>query len=167
MRHILRFNGHDHHAALARSGAAQSVLLNDAILPAHLAAGQGSSANLRLAGTTTGLHIADANDRVFIWLNGETYEVAVVEPLALYASATAAATGLDSRAPMPGSVVSVPVAIGDIVKPGDTLIVIESMKLEVALKATQPGRVAVINAAAGQSFEKDAILVSLIAEEAA
>jgi 3-methylcrotonyl-CoA carboxylase alpha subunit len=64
-------------------------------------------------------------------------------------------------------VVSVPVAIGDIVKPGDTLIVIESMKLEVALKATQPGRVAAINTAAGQSFEKDAVLVSLIAEKAA
>jgi len=68
---------------------------------------------------------------------------------------------------MPGSVVALPVAVGDSVRAGDTLVIIESMKLEVALKATQPGRVAAINCAIGRSFEKDAVLVVLAGEGSA
>jgi multidrug efflux pump subunit AcrA (membrane-fusion protein) len=63
----------------------------------------------------------------------------VLEPLAVHARQAGAATGLEARAPMPGSVVALPVAVGDSVRAGDTLVIIESMKLEVALKADAAG----------------------------
>jgi acetyl/propionyl-CoA carboxylase alpha subunit/acetyl-CoA carboxylase carboxyltransferase component len=45
------------------------------------------------------------------------------------------------RSPAPAVVVSVPVSAGDTVAVGDALVVLESMKMETAVKATFPGRV--------------------------
>ena len=167
MRHIVRLEGQDHAAALSGPVNDRQLLLDGAALAASLVRKAGSSAALQVAGTTFGLHIAGTDDRLFIRLDGEVYEVAVLEPLAVHARQAGAATGLEARAPMPGSVVALPVAVGDSVRAGDTLVIIESMKLEVALKATQPGRVAAISCAVGRSFEKDAVLVVLAGEGSA
>ena len=45
------------------------------------------------------------------------------------------------RAPMPGSVLLVPVAVGDAVEAGQTVVVLESMKMELALTAPVDGTV--------------------------
>jgi acetyl-CoA/propionyl-CoA carboxylase, biotin carboxylase, biotin carboxyl carrier protein len=72
------------------------------------------------------------------------------------------AFGADSRtsgsdgvvvAPMPGTVLSVDVTVGDSVDAGAGLGVLEAMKMELALKAPVAGRVAEVNAAVGGSVE--------------
>ncbi len=66
------------------------------------------------------------------------------------------------RAPMPGLVVSVPVADGQVVKKGDVLLVLESMKMQNELKSPRAGSVARIKVAAGDRVEKKQILLSVI-----
>ena len=64
------------------------------------------------------------------------------------------------RAVGEAEVIAVAAEPGAQVQAGDTLMVIESMKLETAIKAPRDGVVATVTFAAGQSFERDAVLVT-------
>lgn len=65
------------------------------------------------------------------------------------------------RAPMPGRVVLVQAKPGDTVSAGDVVLVIEAMKMELALKAPRDGVVAEIRTTAGEFVEADAVLATL------
>lgn len=61
--------------------------------------------------------------------------------------------------PMPGMIVSVNVEVGDEVKAGHPLAVVEAMKMENILRAEQDGVVAVVNATAGDTLAVDDIIL--------
>lgn len=63
-------------------------------------------------------------------------------------------------APMPGRVVKLLVAVGDEVKAGQGLIVIEAMKMENELRAKGPGKIGEIHVQAGAAVEAGAKLLS-------
>ena len=62
-------------------------------------------------------------------------------------------------APMPGRIVLVKANAGDTVEEGQELLVMEAMKMELALKAPRAGTIASIGAAQGDFVEADAVLV--------
>ena len=64
-------------------------------------------------------------------------------------------------APMPGMVVKVEVAVGDRVKAGQGVVIVEAMKMENELKAPADGVVASIAVETGQTVEKGALLLTL------
>jgi 3-methylcrotonyl-CoA carboxylase alpha subunit len=75
-----------------------------------------------------------------------------------------ASRGADDRrlqAPMPGRVVLVKAQPGDRVLAGQELLVMEAMKMELALKAPRDGVIAEVRAAEGDFVEADAVLVTL------
>ncbi|MGJ4731043.1 acetyl/propionyl/methylcrotonyl-CoA carboxylase subunit alpha [Luteimonas sp. SDU101] len=84
-------------------------------------------------------------------------------PVAVYRHEPAAqSTGDDRvRAPMPGRVVALRVSAGDRVEAGQELVVLEAMKMELALKAPRAGTVAELRAADGEFVEADSVLVLL------
>lgn len=63
-------------------------------------------------------------------------------------------------APMPGQVRSVSVSVGDAVKKGQTLVVIEAMKMENILTATQDGVVKEVMATQGESLAVDQPIIA-------
>ena len=65
------------------------------------------------------------------------------------------------RAPMPGRVVQVNRASGDAVQAGDVVLVLEAMKMELALKAPRDGVLAGVGVQAGEFVEADAVLATL------
>jgi biotin carboxyl carrier protein len=69
-----------------------------------------------------------------------------------------AATGA-IRAPLPGKVVSIKCSVGDSVKVGDTVLVLESMKMENAIMAPKSGRVKEIPVAEGANVALDDVLL--------
>jgi pyruvate carboxylase subunit B len=69
-------------------------------------------------------------------------------------------------APMPGLVVRVNVTAGDQVQPGQSLVVMEAMKMENELRSPSGGVVASVRVQAGAVVEKGAVLVELRAAEA-
>ncbi|SEV86575.1 biotin carboxylase N-terminal domain-containing protein [Luteibacter sp. 329MFSha] len=62
-------------------------------------------------------------------------------------------------APMPGRIVLVRAAVGDSVEEGQELLVMEAMKMELALKAPRAGTIESISAAQGDFVDADAVLV--------
>jgi propionyl-CoA carboxylase alpha chain len=72
---------------------------------------------------------------------------------------TASDSGKTLRCPMPGLVVSIAVAEGQEVKAGETLAVVEAMKMENVLRAERDGAVKKIHAKAGDSLAVDAVIL--------
>ena len=105
--------------------------------------------------------IATRGDEVFIHLDGEAYALRYEHPLTRLAHAAQGAAEAQLRAPMPGSVVSLAVKPGDAVTKGQTLLVIESMKMETTLAAPRDGEVATVHVAVAQTFDRDAVLLEL------
>lgn len=120
--------------------------------------------------------------RFNITVNGKAYDVSVEElgagapaPVAAPAPAAAPAApapaaapaapaapvsgGTEVRAPMPGTVLELKVAVGDTVENGQTLLVLEAMKMENDIASPAAGKVASINVAKGASVNSDDLLV--------
>ena len=92
-----------------------------------------------------------------LWLAHEGYAYRVREP-SIEETHQTSAEG-EVRAPMPGSVLSVHVAAGDEVKEGQTLAVVESMKMELSLTCPFDGTVARVEAKAGDRVKEKQTLV--------
>ena len=75
--------------------------------------------------------------------------------------AAAPAAGVQVKSPLPGSVIKVLVSEGQAVKKGDTLLTLESMKMENAIMAEQDGTVKQIAVSAGQNVMQDDLLIVL------
>jgi propionyl-CoA carboxylase alpha chain len=68
-------------------------------------------------------------------------------------------SGKAVRSPMPGLVISIAVAEGQEVKAGETLAVVEAMKMENVLRADRDGVVKRIHARRGESLAVDAVIL--------
>jgi biotin carboxyl carrier protein len=79
----------------------------------------------------------------------------------LTAAASVSSGPAPLKAPMPGLVVRVQVAVGDAVTAGQGLVVVEAMKMENELRATASGIVTAVHATVGTAVEKGAMLVEL------
>ncbi|HEY0254029.1 MAG TPA: biotin/lipoyl-containing protein [Kofleriaceae bacterium] len=100
-------------------------------------------------------HRYDAGDRVFVRIAGETFVI----PRVLRAGA--AANRDELRSDMPGTVVKHHVKLGQRVAPGDPLVTVESMKLQVVIAADRDGVIKTLPFAEGAAFDRGAVLVTL------
>lgn len=115
--------------------------------------------------------IADPGDERGKWLlhiDGFPIEAEVVDDRTRAIRAMTAKSGVASgpkpvRAPMPGMIVRVEVAVGDQVKVGQGVVVVEAMKMENELKAETAGTVTKIHAVPGTAVEKGTILIEFAA----
>ena len=117
-----------------------------------------------------------------ITVNGTVYDVTVEEngavsapaaaprraaaaaPVAAPAAKPAAAAGAGSvkiEAGAAGKVFKIEASVGDSVKRGDTILVLEIMKMETPVVATEDGTVASINVSVGDAVEAGALLATL------
>ncbi|MEZ5751627.1 MAG: pyruvate carboxylase [Paracoccaceae bacterium] len=107
----------------------------------------------------------DGEVKVFFELNGQprTIRVPNRKIKATQAVRPKAAEGNPAHvgAPMPGSVASVAVSVGQKVKPGDLLLTIEAMKMETGLHADREATVKAVHATAGAQIEAKDLLIEL------
>jgi glutaconyl-CoA decarboxylase len=79
-------------------------------------------------------------------------------PAAPAAPAPVAADGTQIKAPMPGSILAVKKNVGDAVKAGEVIVVLEAMKMENDIVAPCDGVVKSINAPKGTTVNTDDVL---------
>ena len=63
--------------------------------------------------------------------------------------------------PMPGKILSLKAAVGQSVKKGEVILILEAMKMENEIVATDDGTIASINVTAGQSVEAGDLLATI------
>jgi len=66
---------------------------------------------------------------------------------------------LDIKAPMPGLILEISVKVGDRIKKGDPVLVLEAMKMENMLKSSGEGEIKEILVEPGSSVEKNQVLI--------
>ena len=105
-----------------------------------------------------------------ITVNGTAYEVTVEEngnaaaPVAAAPKTAAPAAGAGSvkvSAAVPGKVVKIVASVGQSVKAGDSVVIVESMKMEIPVVAPQDGTIASIDVAEGAAVENGDTLATM------
>jgi biotin carboxyl carrier protein len=76
-------------------------------------------------------------------------------------AAAAAVDGHAIKTPLPGVIIDVKVNVGDTVAKGQTVVVLEAMKMENNINADRDGKVAAIQVAKGDTVADGAVLVVL------
>ena len=82
-------------------------------------------------------------------------------PAAPAAAPAAAGAGKAVTSPLPGVIIAVKVKVGDAVKAGQEVAVLEAMKMENSIEATHDGTVTAINVAKGDSVLEGAPIVTI------
>ena len=95
----------------------------------------------------------------FVRIGGRTHEVTLIDPRDEFAGHDASRDEI--HAPMPGAIVSIHKQAGELVTRGETVITIESMKLQTALAAPRDGRLLDVLKKDGETFDKDELLARL------
>jgi 3-methylcrotonyl-CoA carboxylase alpha subunit len=161
MHHAFKIGESEHNLELSRAREGYRLHLADRTLPVNLHLEDDGSAILTFNGRSERVLIATRGDDVFVHLNGTAYQLRYEHPLQRLAQQSAGSAEDHVRAPMPGSLVSVAVQAGQSVARGDTLLVMESMKMETSIAAPRDGVVEAVHFAPGQTFDRDALLLSL------
>ena len=117
-----------------------------------------SDGEVRLDGAGVRAWVAAAGDARWVFLDGRTYVFEVQK-----GRTARRQTGQHESltAPMPATVRRINVAVGDRVTRGDTLIVLEAMKMELPIKAGTDGVVESINCRESELVQPGATLIEL------
>lgn len=120
-----------------------------------------------------------SSEQVSVTVNGETYVVdmekekepeqvkPVVKPVATPTVQPAASSNSRVyndkvvKAPLPGVIIDVKVKVGDTIEEGDTVVILEAMKMNNNLTAECSGTVVAVNVQPGNSVMEDDVLVEI------
>ena len=165
MHHAFKLGDAEHNLELSRSADGYRLHLADRVIAFDLKTGADGRAWLTVDGVSHEVVIATRGDDVFVHFDGEAYQLRYEHPLKRLAAAGQGSAEDKVLAPMPGSIVSVQIKVGDAVTKGQTLLVMESMKMETTVTAPRDGVIEAVTYDKGQTFDRDALLLSLVALE--
>ena len=165
MKYIVDLNGERREVELDGSTAK----IDDSEIPASLEAIEGTPLVVVTLGDEVHRVIvrrAGGRGRYVLSVDGHRFEVEALDERARTIRDITAAVAKPSGpapivAPMPGLVVRVNVAVGDVITAGHGAVVMEAMKMENELRAKTGGTVKAVHAEVGMAVEKGAVLVEL------
>lgn len=123
----------------------------------------GNQFTFSLQEKTEHAYISQDDSAVFVMRDGCEFTFQKVKTVAENGDDTGGGSRLIS--PMPGVVTMINIAEGDMVTKGDTLIIMEAMKMELSLCAPRDGIVKALNVVAGDQVSDGAVLLELEEEQ--
>ena len=119
--------------------------------------------------TVSAVEGPDASGKMVVRISGVEREVSILDERALLLHRMGMSSGNDAAelelcAPMPGKVLNVLVKPGDSVNSGDSLLVLEAMKMENVIKSSVSATVEEVPANAGSAVEKGELLIKFAAK---
>jgi biotin carboxyl carrier protein len=110
---------------------------------------------------------SDFSNKIYtIIINSNTYQVSITNSLDLLIKEMGYSVGSSKRlnfinSPMPGIIIDLNVKKGDVVKEGDTLIILEAMKMENAIICSKDSIVKSVHVKTGDTVQKNKLLIEL------
>ncbi|MBK5260054.1 MAG: hypothetical protein JJE51_10705 [Thermoanaerobaculia bacterium] len=151
---VITIGGEQHELNVERAGDA----VRAGELLVEIVSVRAEEAELRIAGKTYMVPFAFEGTRIHFAFDGEIYTADVAEK---GARVRARHRDHSMSAPMPGVVLKILVAPGDVVSKGAPLVVLEAMKMEHQIHAPQDGKVTAINCREGELVQPGLDLVEL------
>jgi 3-methylcrotonyl-CoA carboxylase alpha subunit len=168
-----RLNGRGHHEFLLRNGTEELTVTATAKaggwrlqLGGQVFLGRAERrSDGRLAIVLDGRHtpvaVLDHGPETVVLLDGESWRLVEIDPLISHQGEDPTAGRL--TAPMPGRVAELMVGVGDVVRRGEPLIIIEAMKIEHTVTAPADGIVEAVRFSVGDLVEEGEELLALSA----
>jgi biotin carboxyl carrier protein len=140
-----------------------SITLNGTVYQGNLMLTGPGEGWLSYEGRILPFYMSKKQNALNIWINGKTYTVNLFTPESrrTHFNGAAAITNGEIKAPMPGTILKVPVKPGDRVEMNQPLIIMESMKMEMTLSAPQAGIVQTVTCQEGLLVEMGTVLITL------
>lgn len=165
MNHCFEVDGVEYQLWLSRCREDYRLCLHDRVIAPVAFSHRGDGCGVvMIAGESQPVRFAIDGDTVHVHINGGTRSLHYRDPLRTLARSKQETSQAVARAPMPGVVIVTRVSPGQAVSVGTPLMTIESMKLETVIRSPQDGIVDRIHFKQGESFEQDAVLVTLLEE---
>ena len=118
---------------------------------------QGGQLRVEVSGASHLAHVAKAGDYWWIHMDGRIHVVRMHEP----GSSEAESAQGGMSAPMPGTILEILVKQGQRVREGQTLLVMEAMKMEHRIQAPRAGEVTRLHYSVGDRVDRGTILVEI------
>ena len=172
-KYNFRINGHDYQvdvnsveggiADVTVNGTDYKVELADAVpAPAQQAARPAPQATFTAAPAVTPQATAQATQQAAQAAQAAQATAQATQTAAQTATASAPqGKGEVVTAPLPGVILDIKVKVGDVVKAGQTVAVLEAMKMENEIEATASGTVTAVNAGKGDSVLEGAAIITI------
>jgi len=130
---------------------------------AQIAAVEPGVYSVLMDGRSYEARIEETDGCVVVFIDGHRFEVEIRDPRRW--SRQAGKQGVEGRlnvtAPMPGKIVRLLVAVGDMVEAGQGLLVVEAMKMQNEMKAPKAGCIVALTARAGATVAAGDVLASI------
>ncbi|MFE0601192.1 acetyl/propionyl/methylcrotonyl-CoA carboxylase subunit alpha [Streptomyces sp. NPDC058892] len=166
--HHFRLPGQDPVEVRTRQLGAEQEILLDAVgggAPARgrIVALTRDAVTVELDGVTHRFSHAASPEGTWLGRDGDSWHVQRHDPVSAHGAAGAGADTL--AAPMPGTVTVVKVAVGDRVTAGQSLLVVEAMKMEHVMSAPHAGTVTELDVSPGTTVAMDQVLAVVTPDE--
>jgi 3-methylcrotonyl-CoA carboxylase alpha subunit len=165
MRLAFQYNHQDYTVEIERASQGYRARLNGQEYPLMLVSKTGDSFSFLIGDHPVVAHMASDGPTIWVHVDGRTYMLTEIdgEGQRKGPRRTETAHGGESSviAPMPGHVRTVEVAEGDAVAKGQTLLVLEAMKMEIRVQAPRSGHIRKLLAKAGQPVGREQVLAEI------
>lgn len=144
----------------APSGKSHRVTLGDKIVEVEILRADTEQGKLELLidGKRVLAYISSDSAKRWVTVNGQTF-VLTKQAASRRSGSGHHPTAGELTAPMPGQIRAVNVSEGETVTKGQTLIILEAMKMEIRIQSPIDGRVSSISVKVGQTVEREQTLI--------
>jgi len=160
MRFRFEWKGQVYEIKLDQAGAGYTATVGGRAYPLDILEVLPGHVSLLLGDRPVTLYYAREGDRRWVSMNGCTYLLEKPSPHGVRRSGEGDTSGR-LRAPMPAQVRSIETLDGDQVERGQTLLLLEAMKMEIRVKAPRAGQVKKVLVERGQTVDRDQVLIEM------
>lgn len=159
MKLSFEYNSQPFTIDLTPSGRSYRATAGDKTVDVEILRASDGKLDLLIDGKRVTAHVSSDNAKHWVTVNGQTFA------LTRSSGAKRRSAGHDHAAelvaPMPGLVRTVNVGEGDAVTKGQTLLLLEAMKMEIRVQAPRAGKVLKLFVKQGQTVEREQILIEI------
>jgi biotin carboxyl carrier protein len=160
MKTTFDFNSQSFSIDLTPTGKFYRATMDDETVDVEIISVENGKLDLSIDGERVTAYVSSDNAKRWVTINGRTYLLTKQSGARKSGGGHHHAAG-ELTAPMPGQVRAVNVSEGDEVTKGQTLMVLEAMKMEIRIQSPSDGKVGELFVKQGQTVEREQILIKV------